>query len=150
MGLKLPNDPCWTGKEIVRWLRGLGLGVGWVDGPDGPDVVLNPGPYVPDMPDWMFSVTPLPGYGETMDGAGDVSGFQLLTRGPQNDPDAAERMADIADRMIRFSGFPMPVADGGLQLTRVMRSGGGPQVTPRDDDGDRTSLTCNYLTEIMR
>lgn len=149
-GLALPAEAIWSGAEIVTWLRGLGLGVGWMTGSEGPDVPVEVGPYVPDMPDCLFVVTPIPGAGATMEGIGDVTGFQLRTRGPQVDPDAAERMAKIADRMIRDADFPVDVAAGGLRLVRILRSGAGPAELPTDDSGDRTTLTCNYLTEIIR
>lgn len=135
----------WTTTEIIAWLTALGIGDGLAV-----DMLLAPGPYIPDMPDRVGVVTPTAGPGETMDGVGDISGFQLLTRGEQNQPVTAELLAHQADRRIRFSAFPIDVAAGGLRLLRVLRPGGGPAVLAMEDDGDRTSLVCTYLTEILR
>lgn len=149
MTLRLPGTQ-WSVDHIITWLRVLGVGVGWLDTLDGPDVQLFEGPYIPKAPDELFVVTPTPGAGETMDGIGEISGFQLLTRGSQFDPVSAQRLAYAADRLIRFSPFPMDVAGGELRLARVLRSGGGPSVVPQDDIAERSVLTCNYLTEILR
>lgn len=135
----------WTTTEIIAWLTSLGIGDGLAV-----DMLLVAGPYIPVMPDQVGVVTPTAGPGETMDGVGDISGFQLLTRGEQNQPATAELLAHQADRRIRFSSFPTDVAGGGLRLLRTMRSGGGPAVLAMEDDGDRTSLVCTYLTEILR
>jgi hypothetical protein len=149
MTLRLPGVQ-WTADLMIEWLKGLGLGVGWLDTLDGPDVQIFEGPYIPKAPDELFVLTPTGGAGETMDGIGEWAGFQLLTRGSQFDPVSAQRLALAADRLIRFSPFPMDVAGGELRLARVRRSGGGPSVVPQDDIAERSVLTCNYLTEILR
>jgi hypothetical protein len=135
----------WTAVEIIEWLAKLGIGPGLaVDLEE-----MREGPYIPDMPDRVGVVTPTAGAGETMDGIGDTPGFQLLVRGEQNQPSSGLRLALQADRLIRFSPFPLTVPCG-LRLLRVVRSGGGPAVLAMDDDADRVSATCTYLTEILR
>lgn len=142
----MANDAEWTSDEIIAWLGTLGIGAGL----DVDIEAVVSGPYIPDMPHRVAVITPIAGAGETLNGLGDISGFQLLVRGDPNDPPSAERLARGADRAIRFSPFPMDVAGGLLRLARVMRSGGGPAVLAMEDDADRVSLTCNYLTEILR
>jgi hypothetical protein len=140
----LLDEADWTVDEVITWLASLGIGEGLQL-----DRQVFPGPYIPDEPDELFVVTAIAGAGESMEGIGDITGFQLYTRGAQNNPGEAERAAKRADRAIRFGSFPIDVADGNLRLLRVMRSGGGPSVLGQED-GDCTSLTCNYLTEILR
>lgn len=141
----LPDEVWWTSAEIVVWLASLGIGVG-----RALDVLVWEGPDYPDTPDELFVVTPIAGAGETLEGIGDMVGFQLLTRGPQLDPSGAQKMAYHADRAIRFSGFPCDVAGGALRLARVLRSGGAPALLGPADNAVRSILTCNYLTEILR
>src|SRR5882762_3441620 len=137
----------WDVDQVIAWLAGLGIGEGLaIDAP------VYPGPYIPETPDLLFVVTPIGGAGETLEGIGDVSGFQLYTRGSQGQGQTAsgQRLALRADRVIRFSPFPMTVADGALRLLKVQRSGGVPAALAMDDDADRVSFTCHYLTTILR
>lgn len=133
----------WTSASVIEWLTGLGIGDGLAL-----DLPLFSGPYIPEMPSLLAVVTTISGAGETMDGIGDIPGFQLLVRGRPNDPISAEYAARRADTLIRSAPFPMDVA--GFRLLRALRSGGGPAVLGGEDDGDSTILTCNYLTEIIR
>lgn len=137
-------DAEWTVTELIAWLAALGVGPGLaVDAP------VYPGPYRPDMDDRLFVATPVSGPGETMEGLGDIGGFQLFTRGDQGDPASGELLAKRADRRIRFGPMPYLVPGTGLVLGRVLRSGGPPTGLP-EDDGDRVPFVCTYLTEILR
>lgn len=143
----MADDVEWDVEQVIAWLAGLGIGEGLaVDAP------VFVGPYIPEVPDLLFVVTPTGGAGETLEGAADVSGFQLYTRGGQGEGQTAtgQRLALRADRLIRFAPFPMTVADGGLRLLRVQRAGGVPAALATDDDADRVSFTCHYLTTVLR
>lgn len=138
------TDVEWTAVEMIEWLAALGIGPRLAV-----DLEMVEGPYVPDMPDRVGVVTPVAGAGESMDGVSDMPGFQLLVRGDQGDPSSGYRLALAADRRIRFDSFPATTPCG-LRLVRVVRSGGGPALLPREDDGDRVTAVCTYLTEIAR
>lgn len=140
-------DVEWDVEQVIAWLAGLGIGENLdVDAP------VYVGPYIPDTPDLLFVVTPTSGAGEWLEGVADTSGFQLYTRGAQGQGQTAtgQRLALAADRRIRFAPFPMPVAGGALRLLRVQRAGGVPTALAMDDDADRVSFTCHYLTTILR
>lgn len=134
----------WTSASVIEWLGTLGISA------TGSELELPvfSGPYIPEMPHLLAVVTTISGAGESMDGVGDIPGFQLLIRGRQNDPISAEYAARRADTLIRFAPFPVDVA--GFRLVRALRSGGAPAVLGGEDDGDSTILVCNYLTEIIR
>jgi hypothetical protein len=133
-------------RAIIDWLTALGIG------PDlavDLDVPIFPGPYVPDMPDRIAVVTTIPGPGDSMQGIADTPGFQLLIRGLQDPTDvdaSAEEAALAADRLIRFA--PPPALVGDTWLLPVTRSGGRPAPIPQDD-GDRITFTCTYLTPVI-
>lgn len=133
----------WTSASVIGWLSTLGIGPGLTL-----DLPVYSGPYIPKMPTMLAVVTSISGAGESMDGVGDIPGFQLLVRGHSNDPVSAEYAARRCDTLIRFAPFPMDVA--GFRLVRALRSGGGPAVLGGEDDGDSTIVVCNYLTEIIR
>lgn len=133
----------WTSGSVVTWLSMLGIGSNL-----DLDLPVYSGPYIPEMPTMLAVVTTISGAGESMDGVGDIPGFQLMVRGRPNDPVSAEYAARRADTLIRFAPFPMDVA--GFRLVRALRSGGAPAVLGGEDNGDSTILTCNYLTEIIR
>jgi hypothetical protein len=125
---------------IIDWL----ISLGW-DTTEETGVPFKTGPYVPDSPDRMCVVTPTPGPGFTNEGATDVGGFQLRTRGTQNDPDSAEADAFAIDRLIFAASFPVTLPSGQV-ITRIGRMGGPPvPLSGTPDDGDRTEFTCTYL-----
>lgn len=128
----------WATKDIITWLQALGV-----------EVPLYPGTQrIPDMPDRIAVVTPLPGAGLSMEGLADSPGFQLRTRGAQNSPDDCEAIAYDADKRILAAGFPAALGD--VQLVSVARSGGRPALlSALPDSGNRTEMVCTYLTTIM-
>lgn len=135
----------WTTRSIIDWLATLGIGPGLTV-----NVLVVPGPYLPKMPDRVAVVTTIPGVGESLEGAADTPGFQLLIRGLQ-DPThvdaSAEQDALTADRLIRFA--PLPGWAGDTWLLPVSRSGGRPSPIPQMDTGDRLTFTCTYLTTVL-
>lgn len=136
----------WTATDVVAWLTGLGIGPGGIV-----DVELiqpgGPGIGIPDMPDRVAVVVPSPGAGMFMEGAVDRPEFQLLIRGPQGDPHTAEVMALTADRLILGADKSIELPDG-TYLVDVQRAGGRPAPTDTGGDGDRTTYSAVYITEI--
>ncbi|WP_190824680.1 phage tail terminator protein [Saccharopolyspora pogona] len=128
----------WATKDIIDWLQTLGI-----------TVPLHPGTQrIPEMPDRIAVVTPLPGTGLSMEGLADSPGFQLRCRGAQMDPDDCEAIAYDADRRILGADFPATL--GIVQLTAVTRSGGRPALLSAvPDAANRTEMVCTYLTTIM-
>ena len=128
----------WATKDIITWLQGLGVAV-----------PLYPGTQrIPEMPDRIAVVTPLPGAGLSLEGLADTPGFQLRVRGAQNSPDDCEAIAYDADKRILAAGFPVTI--GAVRLTSITRSGGRPALlSPQPDAGNRTEMVCTYLTTIM-
>ena len=136
----------WTGPRIVAWLAGLGIRPGGLVNVEQIDVG-EAAQAVPDMPDRIAIVYPVPGTGESLDGVADTPGFQLRLRWDQNDPIGAEHAALTADRLITRSGFPCWVGD--VRLISVVRSGGRPsQLGDAVGDGDRTTYVGTYLTTV--
>lgn len=137
----------WTTRAIIDWLTDLGIGEGLTVDLEAP---IYAGPYLPETPDVIAVVTTIGGVGEDMEGLRDTPGFQLLIRGRQDAEsvdDTAEQLALRADRLIRFASLPALVAD--TWLLPVSRSGGRPVLLPQEDDGDRITFTCTYLTPVL-
>jgi|SRR4051812_48512942 hypothetical protein len=136
----------WTTRAIIDWLATLGVGDGLTV-----DLVMSPGPYVPVMPDNVGVVTTVPGPGLFLEGAADTSGFQLLIRGvqdPTSKDASAEENALRADRLILTADLPAEVATG-VRLLPLSRSGGRPAPLAQEDDGDRITFVCTYLTPVL-
>jgi hypothetical protein len=136
----------WTTRAIIDWLATLGIGEGLTV-----DLVMSPGPYVPDMPDNVGVVTTIPGPGLSMEGVADTGGFQLLIRGlqdPTSTDASAEENALRADRLIIRASLPAEVVTG-VRLLPISRSGGRPAPLPQEDDGDRITFVCTYLTPVL-
>jgi hypothetical protein len=128
----------WTTETVMTWLTGLGLTV----------PVINGAGTIPDMPDRICVVTPIPGVGLALEGVADTPGFQVRMRGSQNQPDDAENLALDADR--RILGAALPAAVGTTHLVWVTRSGGRPApLSAAPDDGGRTEFVCTYLARIL-
>lgn len=136
----------WTTADIITWLGTLGVGRGGTV-----NLPVRPGPYVDAEPDRLAVVTTIPGPGQSMQGVADTGGFQLLIRGRQDptsrDP-SAEQDALAADRLILRAPLPAEVTPG-VRLMPVVRSGGRPAPVPQEDDGDRISFVCTYLTTVL-
>lgn len=127
----------WTTKAIIGWLTELGVTGYMVNGTGD----------IPEMPDLMTVVTPVGGRGLRMEGVADHSGFQLRVVGPQNDPDSAEDVALVADKLILNARVPRTI--GTTRLVSVSRQGGRPVALGKPDKGGRTSFVCTYSTLVM-
>lgn len=131
-----------TTQNIIDWLATLGITPGGTV-----NVRVYPGPYIPEAPDVQAVVTTISGPGETMQGIGEVTGFQLRTQGSQRSTTSPEDAALAADRLILTA--PLPALVGGVWLQPVVRSGGRPAPFPLRDTGDRVAYTATYLTTFV-
>lgn len=136
----------WTADTAAAWVAEQGIRPGGVV-----DVELivpgGPGIWFPDMPDLVAVVIPTPGGGLFMgEGQFDRVEFQLLIRGPQNDPAQAAVMAQAADRLIRGATVPAELPDG-TYLVSVNR-GARPTPAERGRDGGRVTYSATYTLEI--
>lgn len=129
---------------VARWLDEIGLRPGGPVDLDEPVIPARIGQSIPDMPDRIAVVTVAAGSGDSHEGVCTQVVLGLLLRGPQNDPEAAERMALETDRLITFSQFPRMVADVWLvSVARGMRP-----VPIAEDDADRTLYQGTYRTTV--
>lgn len=105
---------------------------------------LLPGPEILDAPDRAVFLTPTGGPGwVTEEAALDCWGFQARTRGPSDDPLAAELAAQQLDVLILNGPYPARV--DGMVITIVTRLGSPPAPLPLDPADRRFEYTCNYL-----
>lgn len=130
----------------MAWLAGIGIRPGGTV-----DVELiaavEPGVDMPDMPDRVAIVEPVPGTGLVMEGVLDRPEFALSIRGPQGDPTSAQLMALAADRLIAAAGHSQALPDGSW-LVSVTRTGGRPALLERGMDGDRATYRATYAVEL--
>lgn len=101
----------------------------------------------PAKPDRLFIIARTGGPGLQTEGAFDVPTYQVRTRGRVNDPDDAEAMADLLDRI--YLDTPKPLLIDGRHVTEIARVG-SPPTEDRRDPGRRTHLTANYLIRLSR
>lgn len=125
-------------SDLIAWLE---------QQVNDPSITFVPGYYVPDMPDRIVIVTVTSGAPmATEELVIDRPTFQVRSRGAQNDPADAEKVAWAVDDAIRLAPFPATLPCG--QLKAVARVAGAPTVLGPPDDADRTELTCSYLTAL--
>ena len=143
----------WTPQAIVGWLERLGIRPGgivdveWI-GSGASGVGGAPGVGgLPPMPDRVAVVVPTGGMSMTFEGVMDRPEFLLYIRGPQGDASAAFAMAYAADALILSATKSVTLTDG-TYLLDVQRTGGRPAPVDFGMDGDRTTLSATYQTEI--
>lgn len=105
------------------------------------------GEELPHAPDRLVIVARTGGPGLAVEGAFDVVSFQVRFRGAQRDPDDAEALADLGDRLLVDA--PMPALIDGHHVTVITRTGSPPTEDRRDPAG-RLHLTGNYLVHLAR
>lgn len=136
-------------SDVITWLTSLGWDTNQETG-----VPLYMGPYVPDSPDQVAVITPVPGAGFMREGATDMCGFQARVRGPQGgdgSPDAqaaAESLAYALDRLIFTAAYPVRLSSGQVIVTAHRLTGMPAPMSGMPDDADRFSLTASYLIEV--
>lgn len=109
---------------------------------------LNQGPFIPDMPGVMLTLSMLPGLGIMLDGAADSVAFQARARGEPFDQSGVEKMAFALDDAMLGAQFPVQIA--GAEILLVDRSGGQPVALGPPDNGDRFDYVCTYRALVGR
>lgn len=99
----------------------------------------------PDM-GRVIVVTMQPGTGLQMDGLFDSIGFQLVSRGAENNSEDAENIALEMDSLLIKA--PTSFMMGDVYVDYIGRSGGGPQQMPFTDSNSRYVFTCNYYANV--
>lgn len=126
-------------QTLIDWLQSLGAAdATWT---------FNPGPYIPDMPDKLITVTVTDGAGYAAEGALDQPFFQLRTRGNQDDGPGTEAQAFALDAAIAAQRFPQVI--DGVSLNLVARTAGAPATLgPPEPDSMRYEYVCTYRVVV--
>lgn len=122
-----------------KWLQSL-----MPPAPQKPWPELNLGPYIPEMPNQLITITPLDGIGFVMEGAGDSPNLQIRVRSEQNDQSSGESVAFAIDTAIYGAHFPVLVDD--YKILLVTRLAGQPSPLGPPDDAYRYDYVCTYRT----
>lgn len=132
-------------SDLQAWLQSLITSAGPTVAETFP--AFNEGPYIPEMPDELCSVTLTGGTGFQMEGAADAPTFQVRIRSQQNSQGTAERQLNVLDQLIFQAHFPT-VLTSGLKLLLVSRVGGAPASIGPPDDAYRFDYVCNYYAIV--
>jgi hypothetical protein len=93
------------------------------------------------MGDLVAVVTMLEGPGESLEGIGDYSSFQVRLVARETEQDQLRRSAFQVDSALRFGDFPSEL--WGTWVVSVQRAGGAPSEL-QTDEHDRVSYVCTY------
>lgn len=127
-----------TYAALSAWITSLGVDTG----------LLNQGPFIPEMPNTLITLTLLSGVGFLNEGDIDSPSFQVRVRGEQNDQASAEALAgDIDGRLFRAV---LPTVVNGTPILLVDRVGGLPSILGPADDGERYEYVCTYRLMVGR
>lgn len=99
------------------------------------------------MEDQVVVVSRSPGAKSQFERAFDVAGFQVVTRGNQDDSASGEALAGQVDDLLLDT--VCPVAIGDRRVIVIDRTGGPPTLVDRDT-ARRTVFACNYLFTVAR
>lgn len=108
---------------------------------------FNEGPYIPEMPDELCTLTLTGGVGFQMEGAADQLTFQVRIRSQQNNQSTARDQANVLDKLIFQAAYPT-VLSSGLKLLLVSRTGGAPASIGPPDDAYRFDYVGNYYAIV--
>jgi hypothetical protein len=108
---------------------------------------FNKGPYIPEMPDELFTLTLTGGTGFQMEGSADAPTFQVRVRSQQNHQKTAELIIATFDKLVFQAQYPT-VLSSGLNLLLVSRVGGAPDSIGPPDDAYRYDYVCNYYAIV--
>ncbi|HEV2172916.1 MAG TPA: hypothetical protein VGR71_05080 [Nitrospira sp.] len=141
----MPPPPQLTFADLSTWLQGIVDAAGTIVSSTFPHI--REGPYIPDMPDELCTITLTGGTGFQMEGAADAPTFQARIRSQQQQQDTAEQQANVLDKLIFNAQFPATLASG-LKLLLVSRIGGAPSSIGPPDDAYRFDYVCNYYAIV--
>lgn len=127
-----------TYARIKAWTREVLDNLGY------DDVMIYPGPELPDIPNRYVVWSRYGGPGMELDGAMDAKSWQMRVVGKQDDYESAEEVADAID-IAMLSHVSSHV--GGVWVSNVQRAGGAPAVQ-LVDDSDRTHFVCSYIVSV--
>ena len=131
--------------DVSKWITGLLNASGLLV--TMPFPTFNEGPYIPEMPDELLSITITGGTGFQMEGAADAPTFQIRIRSGQNNQSSARSQANVLDGLIFQAAFPTRLASG-ANLSLVSRVGGAPDSIGPPDDAYRYDYVCNYYAIV--
>lgn len=140
----------WTADTVAEWIADLGIRPGGAVDVEMV-VVGGPGIWFPTMPDRVAVIEMVPGPGLFM-GEGQMDGteFRLSIRGPQGDPNDADRNAELmalaADQLIRGFDTPAELSDG-TYLLSIDRSA-RPTLVERGREGGRVTYSATYTAQV--
>lgn len=124
---------------VIDWATALGWDTAQETG-----FPLLPGHEIVAAPDRCVFITPVTGPGYvTEEGAADAVGFQARTRGPSDDPLAAEVAAFQFDALVLASGTAHVMVDG-VPVIAAHRLASGPVPMPLDPRDRRFEFTASY------
>jgi hypothetical protein len=135
--------------SLIGWIMSLG----W-DGNQETGAPLVLGPYVPDEPDRLVVLTPVPGPGLQREGATDLAGFQARARGQQGGDGsphaqaAAEALSYRLDALIFTAAYPVTLPSGQVIVLARRLSGAPAPLSGTPDNADRYEYVCSYLIEV--
>lgn len=141
----IPPPAQLTYADLSAWLQGLLTAAGTQVSSAFP--AFNEGPYIPEMPDELCTVTLTGGVGFQMEGAADQQTFQVRIRSQQNDQSTAEAQINTLDRLIFLAAYPTTLASG-FKLLLVSRTGGAPASIGPPDDAYRFDYVGNYYAIV--
>lgn len=120
---------------LVAWFEALALPV---------EFKFFPGPRVPEFGkgDRIGVVTPLAGPGETLEGIGENSSFQVALIGREHAAADLQAAAFQVDSLLLFGDYPADL--WGTFVQSVSRVGGQPSPI-QEDEHDRVRYVCSYI-----
>ena len=105
------------------------------------NLLIEPGPALPDVPGRYVVLTPYGGPGLELEGVMDGRSWQVRVVGKQNDYNDAETIADAIDVGI----LSVTTGNiGGVHVAGTQRVGGAPNALLKDD-AERTHFICSYI-----
>jgi hypothetical protein len=141
----IPSPAQLTYTDLSTWLQGLVNAAGTRVSSAFP--AFNEGPYIPEMPDELCTLSLTGGIGFQMEGAADQQTFQVRIRSQQNDQSTAEAQAILLDKLIFQAPFPVTLSSG-FKLLLVSRTGGAPAALGPPDDAYRFDYVGNYYATV--
>lgn len=142
----MPPPPLLTFADLSTWLQSL-LEFAPVTQVTQNFPDFNEGPYIPELPNQLCTITLTGGTGFQMEGAADAPTFQVRVRSEQENQGTAEAQANLLDALIFQAQFPATLTSG-LKLLLVSRTGGAPASIGPPDDAYRYDYVCNYYAIV--